>query len=150
MFGTIPSTLNAEAHEVHRIRRAAISPFLSKASVQRLEPTIQLEVDKLMTRLQNLRATGTITDLSNVCSSFTSDVISQYAFSKPFGFMDYPDFAPFWHKTLMKMSEASLMRKQFPWLEPILESIPRQLVEVMNPSMKAVMDFQDVNTYMIE
>ena len=39
------AAISTLSHELHRQRRAATAPFFSKASIQRLEPSVQSVVD---------------------------------------------------------------------------------------------------------
>ncbi len=142
MFGRATSTFGTPGHELHRIRRAALSPFFSKASVQQLEPVVQLMVDKLVTRLEKSQGSGAILNLIDVFSALTGDVIGQYAFAKPLGLLDSPDFAPQWHKAIIDISENGHMLKHLTWMEPLLRSMPLWLVRVMNPQIMPMIELQ--------
>lgn len=144
MFGDSISGLATESHELHRIRRGALSNFFSKGSVQRLEPVVQSVVEKLVTRLENIKESSTIVNVIDMYSSFTADIIGQYAFAEPYGFMDDPDFAPSWHKLMMDVSENSHLKKQYGWLEPLMRSMPVALVKIVAPKMIALIDMKNV------
>ncbi len=142
MFGRASSTFGTPGHELHRIRRAALSPFFSKASVQKLEPVVQLMVDKLVSRLEKLQGSGAILNLFEVFSALTGDVIGQYAFAKPLGLLDSPDFAPQWHRAIFDISENGHMLKHFTWMEPLMRSMPLWLVRMMNPQIMPLIELQ--------
>ena len=142
MFGRATSTFGTPGHELHRIRRATLSPFFSKASVQQLEPVVQLMVDKLMSRLEKLQESGAILNLIDVFSALTGDVIGQYAFAKPLGLLDGPEFAPQWHRAILDLSENGHMLKHFTWMEPLLRSMPLWLVRMMNPQAMPLIELQ--------
>lgn len=86
MFGLRTAFLATESHELHRIRRAAIAPYFSKAALQKLEPGVQGQVDKLVGRFEELKGSGRNVCLKNVFACLTGDIIGQYAFNKPYGF----------------------------------------------------------------
>ncbi|KAM0805978.1 cytochrome P450 [Usnea florida] len=138
-FGPTWSTFATESHELHRTRRGALAPFFSKASVYQLEPTVQTIVEKLESRLNAIRGSGTVINLVDVFVSLTADIIVQYAFAKPYNLIDSPDFAPFWHKGMMDGSEASHTFKQFGWLEPMVRRIPQGFVTMMSPQLGALL-----------
>lgn len=52
-FGTVD-------HNLHRIRRGAINPFFSKASVRRLQPVIQEKIKKLISRVDGFGESGEV------------------------------------------------------------------------------------------
>lgn len=137
MFSTIP-------HELHRIRRGAIAPFFSKASVQRLEPTVSAMVDKLVSRLETYKETDAVINLINVYPCLTADVICQYAFASPYGYLDAPEFAPTWHKAVMDASEGYHFFKHFPWLESTMRMIPTSIVRKLVPNLSALFLLSDV------
>lgn len=134
-FGTVD-------HDLHRLRRASLAPFFSKASVQTLEPAVQSVVDRMSSRFRALRGSSTVVNLLDVYSSLAGDVIGQYAFAKSYGFMETPDFAPHWHTTMLNITELSQLFKQFGWLSALMKSIPRSVVKILNPQMLSLIDMQ--------
>ena len=130
--------------ELHRTRAAALAPFFSKASVYHLEPSVQSIVDQLVARLRTVQGAGSNVNMIDVFTSLTGDVIRQYAFARPFGFMRSPDFSPHWHQLMMEVSETSHVFKQFEWLEPMMRSIPPSLIKMASPKLSSLFGMQDV------
>ena len=143
-FGPTVSAFSSESHELHRARAATLAPFFSKASVYQLEPIVQTVVDQLMARLRALRGTGSNVNMIDAFSCLTADVISQYAFARPFGFMNDLDFSPHWHQVMMDLSENFHLFKQFGWLEPTMRSLPTSFAKKASPKLVALFDMQDV------
>ena len=113
MFGLRTSILVTESHELHFIRRGAVAHYPSVSSLRRLEPGVQFQINKLIPRLHDLKGSNTIINLLDVFGSFTADVISQYGFARAYGFLDDPNFSPYWHKMLMDISENRHLLTQF-------------------------------------
>ena len=105
-FGPTISTFATEGHELHRTRRGALAPFFSKASVHQLEPSVQSVVSQLILRLEAVKGSRIVIGLIDVFAALTSDIIGQYAFAFPYGFIESPEFAPQWHKAMMDLSES--------------------------------------------
>ena len=143
-FGPTNFTFSTIGHEHHRIRRAAITPLFSKALVQQFEPSVQTMVEKLISRLESLKASGTVINMIDMYPCLTSDIICQYAFASPYGYLDEPEFAPLWHKAVMDASEGSHFFKQFPWLETMMRQIPTSIVRKMVPGLSALFQLTDV------
>ena len=59
-FGLDDSVFATVGHDLHKMRRAALSPYFSMASVRRLQPVIQERVDALLRRLEGFRDTGEV------------------------------------------------------------------------------------------
>lgn len=45
-------------HDIHRKRRAALSPYFSMSSVRRLQPLIQERIDVMLRRMKDFRDSG--------------------------------------------------------------------------------------------
>lgn len=74
------------------MRRAALAPFFSRASVAGLaDTTIGPAVGRLVERLEGLR--GEVVDLGDAFMALTNDVICAYAFGAPSGFLEREAFA---------------------------------------------------------
>lgn len=73
-FGPTVASFSTVSHDLHRIRRGALAPLFSKASVVRLEPTVQAVIAKLVSRLQGLQGSGTPVNLIDAYSALTNDV----------------------------------------------------------------------------
>jgi cytochrome P450 len=71
-FGAPDSVLAAVHHDLHRMRRATLSPLFSKASVNRLEPVIQDKVDKLVERMYEFRLSGQPIPVFEMFTAFTN------------------------------------------------------------------------------
>lgn len=143
-FGPTVAAFSTESHELHRARAGTLAPFFSKASVYQLEPVVQSVVNQLVARLRTLRGSGGNVNMIDAFSSLTTDVISQYAFARPFGFLQSPDFSPHWHQLMMELSESFHLFKQFGWLEPMMRSLPPSFAKKASPKLVALFDIQDV------
>lgn len=143
-FGPLNYTFATIGHEHHRIRRGALAPFFSKTLVQQLEPSVQAMVDKLTTRLEGFKGTGTIINMIDMYPCLTTDIICQYAFGAPYGYLDMPKFSPLWHRAVMEASEGSHFFKQFPWIESAMRQMPQTIVRRMAPKLASLFLLIDV------
>lgn len=144
MFGLKTGVLATESHELHRTRRGIFAHYLSKATLLRLEPGIQSVIDKLVSRFEGLKGSGRNVNLLDVYACLTGDVIGQYAFAQTYGFLDDPDFSPYWHKLIMNVSQNGLVLKQFGWMMPMMQAMPDWLVKIIQPQMISLLEFQRV------
>lgn len=143
-FGPLNYTFGTVGHELHRVRRGAAAPYFSKALVQQLEPSVQAMVDKVTSRLQPFKETGAVVNLVSLFACMTSDIICQYAFAAPYGYLDQPESAPCWHKAVMEASEGSHFFKQFPWIDAGFRMLPPSVVKKMAPQMASLLLLGDV------
>ncbi|KAK2810032.1 hypothetical protein FQN50_003225 [Emmonsiellopsis sp. PD_5] len=129
-FSTVP-------HELHRTRKAPLAKFFSRQQMLKLEGEVnefaQLVADKM------LRSAGKEPfDVKEAFNCFTADVISQYAFGEPMGFIAQegwePNFAT-WVKSFFK--SAYMMRHNTP-ARKMAQVLPL-LADYMGEDIKAVM-----------
>ena len=143
-FGSTVSTFGTLSHDLHRVRRAAVSPYFSKKSVYALEPSIKAVVDRLCSRLTDARDSHEPVNLSYAYTALTVDIITNYAFGQPYGFMQDPDFRPQFLQAMEKISLGSHLNKQFGWLRPLMMSIPLWIVERLDPGNLELINMQKV------
>ena len=146
MFVCGSASIATVGHELHRQRRAAVAPFFSKASIQRLEPSVQSVVDKLVLRLGAIQGSGTWVDLYHLFSALTADIVFEYSFARSPKFMDSPDFAPGWHNVMKQTSINSHFNKQFGWLAQITISMPPWAVKALCPQFMPLLVMKKVNS----
>lgn len=135
MFGTPESTFGTVAHDHHRIRRGVLSHFFSKQAVVRLGPKIQVLVDKLCSRLRENYETKQPMNLRHLYSALTTDVITEYCFASSDHCLGKKDLDAYMTVVWIKLSEAAHMLQQFPWMVPMVNTLPVMPSQV-RPSIK--------------
>ena len=133
------STVN---HEVHRMRKGALSKFFSRQQMLKLEG--EVEEFAQMTINKMLRFAGKEPfDVKEAFNCFTADVMSQYAFGEPMGFLAQegwePNFAT-WVKSFFR--SAYMMRHNA--LGRKMAQILPLLADYMGEDIKAVMHQMNV------
>lgn len=144
MFGNGNSSFETVDHHLHRLRRGAISPFFSRAAVQKLEDVVQTVVDKAARRLHQVRGSGVIVNLPDFYSSLTGDLIGQYAMASSYNLLDSPEFSPHWYQTWMKTTRGCHALSHFGWLVPMMQSLPLKVVNWINPNVVALFTMLEV------
>lgn len=88
-------------HDLHRVRRAPMGRHFSRQQMLRLEPDIHRTLRKFCDRLLGYgnRHPGPF-DITMAYSCFTSDVISEYSFGEPLGYLDQDGWEPNWRKPM--------------------------------------------------
>ncbi|KAH6693344.1 putative cytochrome P450 [Leptodontidium sp. MPI-SDFR-AT-0119] len=142
LFGMTQGSLATIDHDHHRLRRNAINPFFSKTNVRKLEPVIQSNVSKLMTRLEKLEDTGELVNLNIVFSAFTSDIIIEYAFGESQHYLDKEDFNLDFFFMIDSIHHIGAAAKQFGWLLPVVLSIPEFIITRVDRGMAAFAKMQ--------
>lgn len=147
MFGSGTSAFSTTDHDLHRIRRAAVSSFFSTLSVKKLESGVELVISKAMSRLKESCGSGTPINLVPFYSALTTDIITQYAFGRSYDYLDQPGFAREWYQMWTDTSENSHFIKQFPQIIPLMENMPDWIVKLTKPNMLGFIKMQRVLPY---
>lgn len=85
------SLFNIVDHDVQRVRRATLSPFFSKRSIQALEDRVVDKIDILVDRIAEARQTGETVNLLFAAGTLTIYIISAYTFGKDWNKLGEPD-----------------------------------------------------------
>ncbi|KAI3394704.1 hypothetical protein diail_2289 [Diaporthe ilicicola] len=78
-------------HELHRTRRLPMNRFFSRGQMLKLEGEVHFFTQRTCDKL--LRTRGPF-DIKEAFNSFTADIIAQYAFGEPMGFIDQEGWTP--------------------------------------------------------
>ena len=101
-----------------------MSPFFSKASVSKLDSLIQSKVQQLCSQVETYAGSGKPVSISMAFSCMTTDIVTEYAFTRTYKFLDSKDFEPNFHRAIMAATEMGPAVKHFPWMLTVLSSIP--------------------------
>ncbi|KAL9084937.1 MAG: hypothetical protein Q9165_007803 [Trypethelium subeluteriae] len=143
MFGMKCATFSTVPHDLHRQRRAALSPSFSKAAVYHLEPDIRALVDKLCDRLKEYQRSSEPANLGPIFAALTTDIITGYSFGKSYECLQAPDFNPKLYEAVQATTRITVLAKQFPWIVPLSRSLPHWMVQATNPLMMQMVQFTE-------
>ncbi|KAL4891682.1 cytochrome P450 [Aspergillus ambiguus] len=129
-FSTVP-------HEVHRMRRGAVARFFSRQQMLKFENEVheftQLTVNKM------LRSAGKGPfEVKEAFNCFTADVISQYAFGEPMGFVAQDSWEPNFATWVRSFFTSAYMLRYNPLARKTAQLLP-MLADYMGEDVKAVM-----------
>lgn len=125
------------SHELHRVRRGAMNKYFSRQQMLKLEGEV-LEFSHRVADKMLKMSGGQPFNIKEAFNCFTADVVSQYAFGEPMGFVDQkgwePNFATwassFFQQAYM-MRHNSVARK--------LGALAPMLADYMGEDVKTVM-----------
>ncbi|KAI2616903.1 cytochrome P450 [Hypomontagnella submonticulosa] len=102
-------------HDIHRMRRGALAKFFARSQVSKLEPKIQVLVQRLCDKI--LRAgEKTPFDITSAYSCFSTDVITDYCFGDSFGFLTQESWEPNFRGPLYALLKPIFLFRFFPFL----------------------------------
>lgn len=105
MFGNSKASAVTLNHDLHRVRRGAMSKIFSKESVRRLEPIMTELIQKLCGRLKGFQETGEPINLLPIFGAFTNDLISEYTYGVRWDWLHAPLFnQPFFDMAICRQT----------------------------------------------
>lgn len=135
IFGTVP-------HDLHRLRRAPISPFFSKKNITAIEPLLQSKVDLLCTALGEYvpdgndgKRAGKEIELGLAYMSLSLDIVSHYAFGKSYGLLEQPGFSQLWKDVVENIMESFALVRNLPWVPELLKKLPMPITRMLDKGM---------------
>jgi cytochrome P450 len=73
------------------------------------------------------------------------DIVMEYAFARSEHRIEQKDFDPSFHDASVAGSTMGAVTKQFPWIFPIMQSMPNRLATWMDPNMASYVNLQKVS-----
>lgn len=145
-FG-LPDSVHATVeHDLHHHRRIALNPYFSKRQIYFLAPYIQERATKLANRLANeYRSSTKPVVMNDAWATYTADVVTYYCFAWSWDFVGYPDFVAPFTATTTSLASLAHISWHFAWLNLFFQSLPDMVLGVVYPTMKPIIDLQQVN-----
>ncbi|RDW75998.1 cytochrome P450-1 [Coleophoma crateriformis] len=142
LFGFTEAAISTVEHDVHRIRRGAMSRMFSKDSVRRLEPIMQANLEKLFARMEEFKSSGQPLNLFPFFSAFTNDLIAEYAFGLSYNWLEAPEFNKSFFEMITSFHEVGALAVQFNWVMPLINSLPLSILKKLSPGMTEFVQFK--------
>lgn len=139
------SVITTIPHELHRKRRAALSPYFSPSQIRRLEPIIHESLTNLLGRLDSFRTSGQIVPITVAYKAMTSDIITDYAFGKSTNYLARDDFNISFFETIESVFEVAHTMLHIAFLGPLVEALPIPLVVKLIPEMGFMQKLKQVS-----
>ncbi|KAJ5548340.1 benzoate 4-monooxygenase cytochrome P450 [Penicillium frequentans] len=134
--------VGTQYHETHRIRRAALNPFFSKASVAKLIPVMWGPINIVCDRLGEACKSKESVNLKYLFSAITLDIMTAYCFSQEPNAVFSPDFCRKEHDDLDAFVEVSLLNSHIPWVMRAIYSLPDNVTRWLAPAMASILDLR--------
>lgn len=145
-FGNPGSIFSTVEKDLHQKRRAGLTPYFSRRQVLEFTPYIQTCVDKLCHRLNNeYKGKFKVVTMDQVFAAFAADNITHYSFARSYDFLNYPDFVAPFTTALERLNDMAQVGAHFPWLIPLMESLPKTVSAALMPSIIPFFDFRKVS-----
>lgn len=140
------SLLQTTDHQLHHVRRNALSRFFSKSAVRQLEGLLTDKIDRLVDRLattyRNNRADqahGVVqVNLTHAIAALTMDIISSYALGGDMGNLSREEWGRDWFETFRKLGMSRPLGRQFRTFMLLSLNLEPWFVRWFNPRAAAV------------
>ncbi|KAF4550592.1 Cytochrome P450-like protein 84 [Elsinoe fawcettii] len=131
------SAFATQHHDLHRMRRGALNPFFSKASVMRLEPMLREKADHICRIMALNKKHDRIFEFGAAYMSFALDTVTNYAFGKAgcWGCLDGDEFSGDWKEAIIKAFENATLIRYIPWMTQLLRQIPHEWISIVHRPM---------------
>ncbi|KAI1180231.1 cytochrome P450 [Nemania sp. FL0916] len=132
-IGTPQATIGTGPYELHRMRKAAISPFFSSRAVGKMEADIQAHATKLFDDMET--RVGEVLDLRVYFLAWTTDFITGAIFHKSTDIFWDAKRAEDWFAVVFDFSGKFPLMKHLPWLVTTGLALPLYAWRVFMPSL---------------
>lgn len=137
-FGTIQ-------HDIHRKRRAAVSPFFSKRSVLNSEPLMHENLAALCRNIEVQIKQKGFAEMRKNYLALSTDILCDHMFDNPLGLLKSEEAAVNWQETIKTVAELTPLVKQFTWLLPVALRIPVSVLQILVPRLARIVSVRKVS-----
>ena len=134
-------------HEIHKGRRAALTPFFSKPIVAKLEPFVVKKVKQLCKRLEECKMQGAPVNLSDAYFAFSQDVIKQYGFGYNENLLGDPTQAAAARNNLNAFMLNTHFNVHFGWMNLPMLMLPQKAIKTLAPGLDEFMQFKKARPF---
>ncbi|KAL2433865.1 Cytochrome P450 monooxygenase tpcC [Exophiala dermatitidis] len=150
-FGMPGAGASTNPHDLHKARRAALSPYFSMQSVRKLQAVIEEKADMLMRRFKRFGESAPEdrkpVDLPIAFAAYAYDVVVEYAFARSDHHLEAEDFEPWMHHAAIGTSSLGQIAKNMYWVFWLILHIPDWLAKRLDPNASRYLQFKrDINT----
>ncbi|KAJ9613905.1 hypothetical protein H2200_002041 [Cladophialophora chaetospira] len=155
-FGMPGAGASTNPHDLHRARRAALSPYFSMQSVRKLQSVIEEKANLVMKRLKGFGQEEGAKEkkplgLEPVFAAYAYDVVTQYSFARSAGHLEAEDFDPWMIKAAVGTGAFGQIAKQMYWLFWLLLNTPEWIVKQLDVNASRFWQFKrDIATQIEE
>lgn len=137
-------------HDLHRKRRAIVSPYFSKRAITGIEPVINERLDALCSRLEEMmRAQGVTVDLTSAFSAFTADVVTYHFYGSYPDYLGSEDFKYELKDALTALLDFYHITRFLPVPPTTIKNLPLPILGLLNRNFPLVMSARNDNKKMI-
>ncbi|KAI1116506.1 cytochrome P450 [Nemania sp. NC0429] len=136
--GSGKGVFGTSAHNTHRRRRAALNPLFSKSCATNAEGLIYDKIGLVLQRMDAHIARDGYVDTQMIYTAFTSDVVYEYCFGKPFGLLDDETKMEEWHDCLAALKVTIPYARQFNWIMTLSQQMPIAVMRAVSPRLARV------------
>ncbi|KAF2842833.1 putative cytochrome P450 [Patellaria atrata CBS 101060] len=133
LFGTIRA-------DVHRLRKASLSPFFSPQNIARFHSEHQAIVDRLTTRMEACATKNEPVPLFFAYRCMSVDIITEFIFGEGLNLLEREDWGRNFYTAWRSLWDLSPLIRQFPPLLTISMAMPRWFTALTNPLALNVVD----------
>ncbi|KAL8644389.1 MAG: hypothetical protein Q9226_007786 [Calogaya cf. arnoldii] len=139
MFGMPGIFFTTETHELHRLRRAAYSPFFSKKSIADMSNFITDRLDTLCRRIRDSETQGVPIPLGLGYVAMTTDVISNYALADCYHLLERDDLGSDYHHLMLGFIQSCHFIKHLTVIFNLMQALPDSVMLWLRPSLRLAM-----------
>lgn len=126
--------------DLHKLRSTPIKKGLSPASIARIEPVLKEHIQRLMLRIRDHRERGQSINMSDASRALAIDIVSDISCPHSLALLDLPDLGHAFHEYIRGYTMFSLWNRQFPFISPMLNALPRWLIALRGETALRIVD----------
>ncbi|KAI9705392.1 MAG: hypothetical protein M1820_005222 [Bogoriella megaspora] len=150
IVGSHLSTTATVRSDVHRKRRAAFAPFLSRSSIESKSLFLNAKTLQLCDRFEQARKEGSIINLPEAFTGLTVDVITQFTYGESANTLSLNNFGSTWRYWSRTLARIPVVYNVFPRLPAVLGLLPQAIVKLVFPAVALAREYARTLGYHVD
>ncbi|KAI0164163.1 putative flavonoid 3-hydroxylase [Xylariaceae sp. FL1272] len=136
--GTPDGVFGTALNDLHRKRRAALSPLFSKACANLAETMIYEKAELLLRRIDEQVTRDGFSEMRMAFLAYATDVVTHYCFGHSLGLLQDEPTSRNWSRCIRALGATIPVARQFNWIIPVSQMIPERFMRLFSPRMAMV------------
>ncbi|KAI0169405.1 putative flavonoid 3-hydroxylase [Hypoxylon sp. FL1284] len=147
MTGTPKGIFGTVSHELHRLRRSAISPLFSKSDAAKATPIMYDNVDLLLQRMDEQVLRDGAAEIRMNYLALATDNVADHFTGQPRGLLQSETKASEWRTSIRALGEWTLIGRHFSWLFHVVLKLPTWVLELLLPDIGRIANLHRVSLH---
>jgi hypothetical protein len=140
------ATFSTPMHELHKLRRNAITPFFAKSKIRQKASEIQTLMNRVSERFSGEYAgKNRVLNVQDVWKCFAADNMMDLVYGAPLNLCESPEFKTNFTDAITRATQWSHITLYFSWIWKVMDNMPYSAAMFLFPPFQPIIAYRQVS-----